>query len=219
MDLCAIVPLPARDAAAAFTPLAGASALARSVRAVQGPDLLDVVVATPLTEQARAELAAHGLAAAVVPAGQSRRDCLAAGLAWLAQRPVPPSHVLLGDYRRPLAPARLRDRIAAALRDGAPAVAPALVVTDSVKLIDERGTIRATVDRSALRTLQYPRGFSVRVLTDLVAGADGDTVDEADLAMRAGMPITAVEGDPDAFVVELPRDAAYVEAILDCRIS
>ena len=50
-----------------------------------------------------------------------------------------------------------------------------------------------------------------------MAGRTSDEFDELDESLRTGTRITFVDGDSDAFVIELPRDAAFVEAIIACR--
>jgi len=75
-----------------------------------------------------------------------------------------------------------------------------------------------TVDRSALRSVQYPRGFTVDQLTALLAARAGESFDEFDEAVRAGVPITLVDGDPSAIFAELPRDTAFLEAIIACGL-
>jgi 2-C-methyl-D-erythritol 4-phosphate cytidylyltransferase len=96
---------------------------------------------------------------------------------------------------------------------------PALAVTDSVKAVDESGSVTGTLDRSMLRAVQYPRGFTADQLSQLLAGRTSDEFDELDESLCTGTPITIVDGDSDAFAVELPRDAAFVEAIIACRPS
>jgi 2-C-methyl-D-erythritol 4-phosphate cytidylyltransferase len=44
-----------------------------------------------------------------------------------------------------------------------------------------------------------------------------DEFDELEETVRAGVPITVVDGEADAFVADLPRDTAFVEAIIACR--
>ena len=122
--------------------------------------------------------------------------------------------MLIHDIRRPLAPASLRDRVIDALRAGGSTVMPMLPVTDSVKAVDAMGTVTTTLDRSMLRLVQHPRGFTGDQLARLLAARASDDFDELDESLRAGAPITLVDGDADAFVVELPRDAGYVEAII-----
>jgi 2-C-methyl-D-erythritol 4-phosphate cytidylyltransferase len=218
VDLAAIVPLPATfadNAGAAFAPLAGTTPLARVAQTMLGATV--VAVAEPLAGAVRETLAAQGLSAIDVAVAEnpgSRAQCLAAGLQYLTDRP---RHVLIHDIRRPLAPASLRDRVIAALQAGSPVVMPVLAVSDSVKAVDGRGSVTGTVDRSTLRAVQHPRGFTVDQLSQLLAGRTSDDFDELDESLRAGMPITLVDGDSDAFAVELPRDTAFVEAIIACR--
>jgi 2-C-methyl-D-erythritol 4-phosphate cytidylyltransferase len=217
VDLAAILPLPATyvdNAAAAFASLAGTAPLARVVRAMRGAAV--VAVAEPLVGAVRESLAAHGLSAVYVAVAEdpgSRAQCLAAGLHYLQDQP---RHVLIHDIRRPLAPEGVRDRVIAGLQAGNPVVMPVLAVTDSVKAVDASGSVTETLDRSTLRAVQYPRGFTADQLSQLLAGTS-DEFDELNESLRTGTPITFVDGDSDAFVVELPRDAAFVEAIITCR--
>jgi 2-C-methyl-D-erythritol 4-phosphate cytidylyltransferase len=68
-----------------------------------------------------------------------------------------------------------------------------------------------------LRAVQYPRGFTVEKLSQLLASRTSDDFDELDESLLGRTPITLVEGDSDAFVAELPKDAPFVEAIITCR--
>lgn len=217
-DLAAIVPLPATyvdNAAAAFEPLAAEAPLARVVRAMRGVAV--VAAAEPLIGAVRECLTAHGLSdigIAVAEGPGSRAQCLAAGLHYLKDQP---RHVLIHDIRRPLASKSVRDRVIAGLQAGSCVVMPVLAVTDSVKVVDAGGSVTLTLDRSELQAVQYPRGFTADQLAQLLAGPTSGEFDELEEALRTGTPITFVDGDSDGFVVELPRDAAFVEAIIACR--
>jgi 2-C-methyl-D-erythritol 4-phosphate cytidylyltransferase len=227
VEASAIVPLPATvmdNKAAAFAPLAGESPLARVVRTmlacVSDPNAVVVASAEPLVGDVRESLAAHGLSAvgvAVTKGPATRADCLAVGLEHLHSQSISVRYVLVHDIRRPLAPADLGGRVIAELRNGSQVVMPALPVTDSVKAVDARGSVTGTLDRSALTAVQYPRGFTVEQLSGLLARRVGGEFDELDEAITAGVPITAVDGDSSAFPAELPRDTAFVEAIIACR--
>ena len=212
-ELAAILPLPAALADNAFVPLVGEAPLVLVARTMLGA--ATVAAAAPLADRVRETLAAQGVSAVDVTAVDepgSWAQCLAAGL-----RHLPASrHVLIHDIRRPLAPISLRDRVIAALQEGSAVVMPMLAVTDSVKAVDAQGSVTGTLDRSMLRTVQYPRGFTVDELSGLLANT-ADDFDELDEALRTGTPITFVDGDADAFVVELPRDTDYVEAIIASR--
>jgi 2-C-methyl-D-erythritol 4-phosphate cytidylyltransferase len=217
-DLAAILPLPetfADNADAVFAPLAGEAPLVRVARTMLGAAV--IAAAEPLIDAVRETLAAHGLSAvgvAVAEGPGSRAQCLAAGLQYLKDQP---RHVLIHDVRRPLAPASLGDRVIGVLQGGSPVVVPVLAVTDSVKAVDASGSVTGSLDRSTLQAVQYPRGFAADHLARLLAGCTTDEFDELDESLRTATPIAFVDGDSDAFVVELPRDAAFVEAIIRCR--
>jgi 2-C-methyl-D-erythritol 4-phosphate cytidylyltransferase len=217
-DLAAILPLPDRfadDADAIFAPLAGEAPLVRVARTMLGAAV--IAAAQPLADAVREALDAHGLSAIGVTAAEdpgSRWQCLKAGLQYLTNQP---RHVLVHDVRRPLAPASLRDRVIGALQSGSPVVMPVLAVTDSVKAVDAGGSVTGTLDRSTLRAVQSPRGFAADHLARLLTECTTDEFDDLDQALRMSAPITFVDGDSDAFTIELPRDTAFVEAIIACR--
>jgi 2-C-methyl-D-erythritol 4-phosphate cytidylyltransferase len=212
-QIAVIVALPAEvvdNPAVAVHPLSGGSPLQRAVRGLaDGP----VVVAADarIVEDVRTHLADSPVTVLAVDAPADRMRCLAAGLDAVTRDRS--SHVLVHDVRQPLVPAGVRDRVVAALRDGAAAVLPVLAVTDSVKAVDRDGVVTATVDRSTLRAAQYPRGFATGELARLLAAGEPD---EVAAAIRLRVPVTVVEGDGDAFVADLPGDAAYVDAVIAC---
>ena len=57
----------------------------------------------------------------------------------------------------------------AALAPAATSWCPSLPVTDTVKTVDELGSVLSTVDRATLRTVQFPRGFTASALWQLVS--------------------------------------------------
>ncbi|MGG8408891.1 IspD/TarI family cytidylyltransferase, partial [Streptomyces sp. 12297] len=69
----------------------------------------------------------------VVPGGETRQESVRAGLAAL---PEGVTAVLIHDAARPLVPVETVDSVVEAVRDGAPAVVPALPVIDTVKEVD-----------------------------------------------------------------------------------
>lgn len=220
------MPLPIwdNDSAAAFHPLSGQAPLLRIVQvllgAVADPVCVVVAAAERLVGDVRrllvdADLASVGVAPVGGPA--TRAQCLSAGLEHVAAKRISARHVLVHNVRQPLVSADVRDRVIARLADGDPVVLPALPVTDSVKAIDKHGTVTATLDRSTLQVVQYPRGFAVDQLARLLARSTAANFDEADAAIRSRAPITLVDGDAEAFIAELPRDAGFVEAVIASR--
>ncbi|MGU3501065.1 2-C-methyl-D-erythritol 4-phosphate cytidylyltransferase [Mycobacterium sp. C31M] len=200
MRLSAILPLPPGDRpAAVFTPLAGQSALLRIVGAL-APVVHEIVVpvAAGLADEVDTTLSGFAVEIVAVDESASRAECLVSTADLLKQRGT--THVLLADHRYPLLAASLVDRVVQALVGGAEVVVPVLPVTDTVKVVDRQGTITSTVDRSQLRSVQYPHGFAIG---RLLAGDLADAV--------------TVPGDADAVAADLPDDAALLAAVIACR--
>lgn len=216
--VAAIVPLA--DNGAALQPVAGEPPLLRVVRGLLGAvsDPADVVVvsADRLIGDAAKLLGSLGPVSTAV-AGVMRAQCLHAGLQHLARRRDPPPFVLVHDVCQPMASAEVCDRLADRLRAGDPIVLPVLPVTDSVKAVDDNGSVAATVDRASLRAVQYPRGFAVGQLTALLERAAEDSFDEVREALRASARVTTVEGDAEVFVADLSRDIRFVKAVIASR--
>ena len=176
---------------------------------------------TGFTDDVRDCLAAHELssvAVAVVEGSATRRECVEAALENLGGESIPTPLVLVHDHRYPLAPSGVCDRVIERLRARSPVVFPALPLTDSVKAVGSSGRIIETVDRTTLRTVQYPAGFHLRVGCRRWWRPARPMISTKSRRRSApGWPITVVDGDPDAFVVDLPRDGQLVEAIISTR--
>jgi 2-C-methyl-D-erythritol 4-phosphate cytidylyltransferase len=215
VELSGIVPLPVSVDAPALTRI-----VATMLSVVAEPRRIVVAAAESLVDDVSAALASTDLAGEVVTvlsAAATRACCLQSALESLQRAPFSTSHVIVHDISSPLASPDLAARVVGAMRDGGTIVAPTLAVTDSVKAVDVNGAVTATVDRSALRTVQYPRCFTVDALTTLLGQDTACEFDEIATALGAGLRITVVDGDPDALRVELPGDAEFVEAIIASR--
>jgi len=149
-----------------------------------------------------------------VAGGATRQASVRAGLEALVS--CTPDIVLVHDAARPFASASLITRaIEAAEKTGA--ALPALPVTDTVKRIDNAGTIEATLDRNSIRLVQTPQAFAFPVLFDahrraLAQGRD-DFTDDAALAEWAGIKVNVFAGDPGNIKFTTPEDFARAEAI------
>ena len=149
-----------------------------------------------------------------VAGGATRQASVRAGLEALAS--CAPDIVLVHDAARPFASASLITRaIAAAEKTGA--AIPALPVTDTVKRIDNTGTIEATLDRNSIRLVQTPQAFAFPALFDahrraLAQGRD-DFTDDAALAEWAGIKVSVFAGEPGNIKFTTPEDFARAEAM------
>lgn len=217
MTVTAILPVPARygqGRGAVFAAVAGRSPLARIVGALQaaGADVV-VAAAAELVDPVREALAADGFPMHVVAAespGQ-QAQCVTAGLTT-----VPGGNaVVLHHIEWPIVATAVVERILAALSSGATVVVPVRPVTDSVKAVDDRGAVTATLDRAELRNAQYPRGYDRDVLAGLAKQWAPELFDDLAAATAAAQPVTLVDGDDEALSVELPRDADYLAAFIE----
>jgi 2-C-methyl-D-erythritol 4-phosphate cytidylyltransferase len=200
----------------AFAPLCGQPLLAHALRGVLGcGEVGHVVIVAPGShlQQARdivGQDPCAGVCVDVVAGGAVRSASVAAGLAALRHDD---GIVLVHDVARCLAPSDLFARVIHAVRAGHPAVVPGLAVTDTVKVVDARGLVLATPERTSLRGIQTPQGFLREVLEQAHAGGASAT-DDAGLVERAGGPVRVVDGDPLALKVTSRLDLAVATALL-----
>ncbi|MFD4634509.1 2-C-methyl-D-erythritol 4-phosphate cytidylyltransferase [Streptomyces sp. NPDC058284] len=156
----------------------------------------------------------------VVPGGQSRQESVRAGLDAL-----PPGFdiVLVHDAARPLVPVDTVDGVIEAVREGAPAVVPALPLADTVKQVEpatEPGgpeAVVATPERARLRAVQTPQGFDRATLVRAHESVTGQVTDDAGMVEQLGLPVVCVPGHEEAFKVTRPLDLVLAEAVLARR--
>jgi 2-C-methyl-D-erythritol 4-phosphate cytidylyltransferase len=234
MKIAAIVPAAGRGERLgpgepkALRPLGGVPMLVHAVRALSRARLVDlVVVAAPSdgVPDVKALLHSYDIGAEVdvVAGADDRRGSVARALSAL---PAEVDAVLVHDAARPLAPAELVDAVARALLDGQQAVVPGVPLSDTVKQVGQiDGTfapVLATLQRSDLRSIQTPQGFSREVLARAHAAYEADpglapAGDDADLVARLGVPVVVVPGSGDAFEITRPIDLVFAEAVLRGR--
>jgi 2-C-methyl-D-erythritol 4-phosphate cytidylyltransferase/2-C-methyl-D-erythritol 2,4-cyclodiphosphate synthase len=130
-----------------------------------------------------------------------------AGLAALAD--TAPTAVLIHDAVRPFVTADLIDRVAKTALEGTAAL-PTLPVADTLKRVDERLFVTATVPRQDLHAAQTPQGFPYCAILEAHrrAAAEGrfEFTDDAAIAEWAGIRVQIVEGSPDNRKLTWARD-------------
>lgn len=151
----------------------------------------------------------------VVPGGAERADSVAAGLAAL---PSAVGLILVHDAARALTPVGVFDRVVAALRDGHPAVTPALPVTDTIKQVevtaDGTEIVASTIDRATLRAVQTPQGFRRSMLERAHAETHHAVTDDCGMVEALGEPVLVVPGHPRAMKITTPGDLEVAAAWL-----
>jgi 2-C-methyl-D-erythritol 4-phosphate cytidylyltransferase len=196
-----------------YLELAGQPILLRTLRTfVDHPAIEWVVVALPPGDLEAPPLRLpEGVVA--VPGGAGRGDSVRAGLAAI---PSAAEVVLVHDAARPLVTRAVVDRVLAAAADGVGAIA-ALPVADTLKRVDEAGTITATVERRHLWRAQTPQAFPRTLLVEAYRRSAEDGVaatDDAALVERYGGRVVVVEGDARNLKVTRPEDLGIAEALL-----
>ncbi|MFD8690452.1 2-C-methyl-D-erythritol 4-phosphate cytidylyltransferase [Streptomyces sp. NPDC059651] len=158
----------------------------------------------------------------VVPGGETRQQSVKLGLDAL---PADVHAVLVHDAARPLVPVDTVDAVIEAVRDGAPAVVPALPLADTVKEVEpgapgEPEPVLSTPVRARLRAVQTPQGFDrdtlVRAHEEVAVSGEGAT-DDAGMVEQLGAPVVVVPGHEEAFKVTRPLDLVLAEAVLARR--
>ena len=199
MNVVAIVTVAHHaDGELALTPVHGEALLTHTVRGLLGvPEISSVLVAAPQRCASSFSEALSGLPCRVVPG--SLRQAFAAVEPELTRDSV----VLLHDALRAFVPAQTVRDVLDALGD-AEVVVPVLPMADTVKVTDEQSLIIGTEDRSRLRTLQTPIGFT---LPAFLSAAPADLSEAA----RAGA--ATVPGHPDAMRVTTDFELSLAEAI------
>jgi 2-C-methyl-D-erythritol 4-phosphate cytidylyltransferase len=193
--------------------LAGEPLLVHAIRRVAAaPSVRMIVVAAPAAEvEAVRDLLAPVAPVTVVAGGAERQESVALALAAV---PAEIGIVLVHDAARALTPPQLIESVAAAVRDGHPAVIPTLPVVDTIKEVDPGDLVLGTVDRSVLRSVQTPQGFRHDVLAAVHAAAADAHTDDAGLVEKAGLPVICVPGSELALKITRPLDLVLAEALL-----
>ncbi|MEV4333247.1 2-C-methyl-D-erythritol 4-phosphate cytidylyltransferase [Streptomyces sp. NPDC049597] len=210
----------------ALRTLSGTPMLVHAVRAMAASRAVSLVVVVAPPDGApevKRLLDAHALPETtdylVVPGGDSRQESVRLGLDAL---PDGIDIVLVHDAARPLVPVDTVDAVIEAVRDGAPAVVPALPLADTVKEVEpapqgEPEPVVATPDRARLRAVQTPQGFDHDTLVRAHRTVTGDVTDDASMVEQLGLKVVVVPGHEEAFKVTRPLDLVLAEAVLARR--
>ena len=119
--------------------------------------------------------------------------------------------VLVHDAARAFVPPEVVARVIAAVRAGAVAVTPVVPVVDSLREVS--GAASRPFDRSHVRAVQTPQGFTYDALLAAHAAPHSEATDDVTVAELAGYSVTLVDGDERAFEVTTPADLIRAEAV------
>lgn len=127
--------------------------------------------------------------------------------------------IAIHDGARPLVTSELIERVVNAAHSYRAAV-PIIKCVDTLKVVDENGIVKGTVDRSNTYRVQTPQVFEA----DLIRGALTKAVtkeialtDDASAMEMMGIACHTVEGDDDNIKLTTPRDISIAATILKER--
>ena len=171
-----------------------------------------VVVGEGLQDTYELALADAAVPCRIVAGGATRQESVSRGIAALPDGDI----VLVHDAARPLVPHEVVRAVVDAVRLGADAVIPVVGVSDTVRQVLGDGS--TVVDRSRLRAVQTPQGFSRAALVASHAAAAGaELTDDAAVCEASGYEVVLVPGSREALKITEPLDLAVAEAIVKER--
>jgi len=201
--------------------LCGAPVLMRTLCVVDRAERVDeIIVATreDMLETVAEMCSRAGLQkpARVILGGNSRLESVLAG----ALEADPRAELLaVHDGNRPLIRPEEFDEV---VRHGAItyAVAPAIPVSSTIKIVDENMRIKSTPNRSELYCAQTPQVFQADILKAALQSAMDAGVsvtDDCSAVERLGKDVYLIPGDPENIKITVPLDMVIAEAILKRR--
>ena len=189
-----------------FLELAGVRVVDRSVlTAARHSDGVVVVVPVGAADDFAVAGVPSGVDVMAVEGADSRAGSVRAGLVAV---PDTARVILVHDGARPLASDAVYERVIAAVRAGAEAVAPVVDIADTVRRRDG-----GVVDRDSLAAVQTPQGFRAAAVRTAHAGA-GDATDDVTLVERRGGTVVLVDGDPRNLKLTTPLDLEVAQVLL-----
>ena len=195
--------------------LRGKPVITRSVEAFTG--LVDGIILVSREEDMPAmqtAMDAAGLPVHIVPGGNTRQASVWNGLCAL---PAECTHVLIHDGARCLVDQDTISQCKESVERCGTGVA-AIPAIDTMKQVNSDEIVVSTPDRSQLRAVQTPQGFTV----DLIRRAHLDAqsagflgTDDASLVERLGVPVRLTPGNRRNIKLTTPEDLHMAEAFLE----
>ena len=140
----------------------------------------------------------------VVTGGATRSESVRIGLSKVL---CEAEYVLIHDAARALASPALAQSVVAALKAGDVAVIPGLAQTDTVKVVSADEIVTSTPDRTSMRKIQTPQGFTYALINQAHA-TSAEATDDAALVESLGKPVRVIAGEERALKITTASDLA-----------
>ena len=201
--------------------LCGVPVLVRTLRVFDASPYVDeilVVTRADRIEEMAALCKDYGInkVSKVLAGGATRVESALVGVSEVQPKA---SLIAIHDGARPLVSAEVIERTVCAAKEHYAAV-PVIPSTDTLKVVDEKGFVTATVDRASTFRVQTPQVFK----SDFIKGAltkamekNLPLTDDCSAVEMMGVKAAAVPGDEDNIKLTTPRDMILAEALLKAR--
>lgn len=198
-----------------FLYIGGKTILEKTVDKFRRSSLVDeiiVVTAQDYLEQTEELFRGFSKSMSIISGGERRQDSVANALKLLRQKKVSDDDiVLIHDGVRPYIELDLIASVAKEASEAGAAI-PCIMPKDTIRDIN-----KGTLERSDLRCVQTPQGFSTGLLMDAYAKAftdGGDFTDDAGIVEAFGHKVSLVKGSEDNIKITTPEDV-----VLETRIG
>ena len=201
--------------------LDGMPVLARTLKALEGAELVDEIIIATREEEivAISDLChTYGITKCtkVVRGGESRVHSV---LRAAVEASPKTAFLAVQDGARPLVTPELIDRV---IREAhrCNAAAPAIPMKDTVKTVKDGNVVDTTPDRSVLRAVQTPQVFSADLLKAALQNAlekNLPITDDCSAVEQLGKMVYLVEGDEANLKITTPIDLVLAGALLRAR--
>lgn len=201
-----------------FLPLGGEPLICRTVRVFQNSPHIDEIVLVTNADYVgfcKEALAAFSKVSAIVEGGAERYDSVMAGLLACPNA----DYVFIHDGARPFVTDAILANLVNALLE-CPAAIAGIPAKDTVKLVDEEGTVVATPPRASCRLVQTPQAFDAELIRRAYAilrkKSLAGITDDAMVMEAAGLcEVRIVEGDERNFKITTKADLEYANYLVE----
>lgn len=205
-----------------YREIAGAPLMEHTLRALlESPDIRGIVVALdPSDRRADAIESLSDVRVQTTPGGAERADSVMAGLELLASQATDEDWVLVHDAARPCLPLEALTALVERARLTGEGAILAEPVADTLKQVDDAGSVAGTVDRASLWRAQTPQLFPLFPLRAALGQCfeEGVSVTDEAMAMEyVGQPVHVVEGPSSNIKVTVEADLAFADLVLRKR--
>lgn len=195
-----------------FLEILGKPVLEHTVSVFDACPIIDeIVVVTNELDDAKKILSGYKKVTAITCGGAVRGESVKNGLS----EATGDIAVIHDGARALILPEDIENVINAAIEYGCAALG--VKCKDTLKLADENGFIKETVDREFLYNIQTPQVFRLFEIKEMYEKCDEVFTDDCALAQKFGKKVKIVDGSYDNLKLTTPEDMILAEEILRKR--